>query len=107
LRGRPRSNVTPEIWLFFIPVGFGVLGLVVRKWWVVGLAVVTYIGIAVFLWLNNGWYGAGWGDFGIAFNVFVAGVTVLASAIGPAISALRRTRHRVTRLDGRARCSRR
>jgi hypothetical protein len=85
--------------LFFFPLGFGLLGLLFRRWWVVGLAVATWIGIAVYLRLNNGWYGAGWGEGGIALNVFVAGLTVLASAIGPAIRSSLRPAYRGARLE--------
>lgn len=52
---------------------------------VVFFAAATWIGIAVFLRLNNGWYGAGWGAWGIELNVFIACLAVLATAIGPAI----------------------
>jgi hypothetical protein len=73
--------------LLFFPLSFAVAGLLFRRWWVVGLAVATWIGLGIYLRLNNGWYGGGWGDYGIALNVFVACLTVLASAIRPAIRA--------------------
>ena len=40
--------------------------------------------VAMFLVLNNGWYGAGWGDGGIAWNVLVACLTVAGAAAGVA-----------------------
>jgi hypothetical protein len=42
----------------------------------------VWLGIAVFLILNNGWYGAGWGDFGIELNVVTALLSVAAAAVG-------------------------
>ena len=69
---------------------------------VVFFAAATWIGIAAFLRLNNGWYGAGrgaygagWGAWGIELNVFIACLTVLASAIGPAIRSAFRLAKRV------------
>jgi hypothetical protein len=55
---------------------------VIARWWVVGAALATWIGLAIFLYVNDGWHGAGWGDFGIAFNVIVAAATVLGAALG-------------------------
>jgi hypothetical protein len=45
-------------------------------------AIGVWVGIAVFLVYNDGWYGAGWGDFGILLNVIVAVLTVLGAAAG-------------------------
>jgi hypothetical protein len=39
-------------------------------------------GAAAFLVANNGWYGNGWGDFGIAWNEVVGLLRVLATSIG-------------------------
>ncbi len=71
--------------LFLVPLIFAILGYVVGRWWMVAMAVVTCVGIAVFLVGNNGWYGHGWGDFGIALNVLVGFLTVLFAAAGVAI----------------------
>jgi hypothetical protein len=68
--------------LLLIPLGFGLAGLLIGRWLVVALAMLTWIGIALFLLVNDGWYGAGWGDFGIEFNMIVAFLTVLAATVG-------------------------
>jgi hypothetical protein len=47
----------------------------------------TWTGIAIFLRVNHGWYGHGWGDFAVTVTVFIACLTVLASALGPAMRA--------------------
>jgi hypothetical protein len=74
------------MWPFWLLVyGFGLLGLLLRRWWVVFLAVAIWTGIAIFLRVNNGWYGHGWGEWGKALMVFFACLTVVASAVGPAI----------------------
>ena len=68
--------------LFVLPAAFLVAGLVIGRWWVVAAALATWIGLAMFLYVNDGWHGAGWGDFGIAFNVISAAVTVIGAAVG-------------------------
>jgi hypothetical protein len=68
--------------LFVLPAAFLVAGLVIGRWWVVATALVTWIGLAIFLYVNDGWYGAGWGDFGIALNVISAAATVIGAALG-------------------------
>jgi hypothetical protein len=68
--------------LVALPVGFFLAGLVIGRWWVVLAALATWGVLAGFLYVNNGWYGAGWGDFGIAFNVMAAVATVVGSIVG-------------------------
>jgi hypothetical protein len=68
--------------LLILPAAFAVAGLVIGRWWVVAAALATWIALAVFLYANNGWHGAGWGEFGIAFNVIAAVATVLGAALG-------------------------
>ena len=66
--------------LTFFAVGFWA-----RRWTFVASTVMLCLAIAAFLWLNDGWYGAGWGDFGVAYNV-IAGVSmVVGVALGVAI----------------------
>ncbi len=67
-----------------MPLAFAVLGYAVGRWWVVAIAVATCVGVAVFLVANDGWYGSGWGDFGVAMNVTVGFLTVAAAAAGVA-----------------------
>jgi hypothetical protein len=68
--------------LLALPIGFGIAGFLIGRWWVVLAATATWLALAAFLYLNNGWFGAGWGDFGIAFNVIIAGATIIAAAVG-------------------------
>jgi hypothetical protein len=68
--------------LLALPIGFALAGFLIGRWWVVVGAMATWLALALFLYLNNGWRGAGWGDFGIAFNVIIAVVTIAAAALG-------------------------
>jgi hypothetical protein len=68
--------------LLLFPAAFCMLGLIIGRWWVVLAAVGVWAGIALFLVVNDGWHGAGWGDGGILLNVSVAASTVLAAAAG-------------------------
>ena len=49
--------------LLLVPVAFFVFGLIAGRWWIVLAAIGVWVGIAAFLVVNDGWYGAGWGDF--------------------------------------------
>ena len=77
--------------LLLVPVAFFVLGLIAGRWWTVLAAIGVWVAIAVFLFINDGWHGAGWGDFGILLNVIVAVLTVLgaAAAVGARRSVAR------------------
>jgi hypothetical protein len=78
--------------LLVLPTLFTVAGFLIGRWTVVAAALATWIALAVFLYANDGWYGAGWGDFGIAFNVLAAAATVVGAAVGVGLrSAARRT----------------
>ena len=68
--------------LLLLPVAFFLLGLVAGRWWTVLAAIVLWGAIALFLVVNDGWYGAGWGDFGTLLNVIAAVLTVAAAAAG-------------------------
>lgn len=68
--------------LWAVPAVFLVAGLVIGRWWVVLAAMATWTGLAVYLYVNNGWYGHGWGDFGVAITVIVATASVLGAALG-------------------------
>jgi hypothetical protein len=63
------------MWVWLLVYGFGVLGLLFRRWWVVFLAVATWTGIGIFQWVNNGWYGHGWGESGVSLMVLFACLT--------------------------------
>ena len=60
-----RGYSSAGVELLIAPAVFAVLGYAVGRWWVVILAVATCVGVTVFLVVNNGWYGEGWGDFGL------------------------------------------
>jgi hypothetical protein len=51
-------------------------------WWAVVVPVLVWLGIALFLFLNNGWYGGGWGDLGIELNVLAALLSVAGAVVG-------------------------
>jgi hypothetical protein len=68
--------------VLLLPIGFAILGALIGRWWVVFAALLTWLALAAFLFANDGWYGAGWGDFGIAFNVIAAIATVVGAAVG-------------------------
>jgi len=77
--------------LLLIVLGSAVAGFAIGRW--IGLLVPlgVWCGIAIFLVLNNGWYGAGWGDFGIAWNLIAAILSIVATA---AAIGLRHAVHR-------------
>ena len=68
--------------LLLLPVAFLLLGLVAGRWWTVLAAIGVWGAIALFLVVNDGWEGAGWGDFGILLNVIAAVLTVAGAAAG-------------------------
>lgn len=74
--------------LLILPIGFAILGAAIGRWWVVLAAFLTWLALGAFLVENNGWYGAGWGDFGIAFNVIAAIATVVAAAVGVGVQRI-------------------
>ena len=78
--------------LLWIAVACGVIGLLGGRWWALLVPVARWAGIALFLVINDGWYGAGWGDFGIAFNVITAILSVLLAAAGVGLRASIRSR---------------
>lgn len=67
-----------------------VAGLMIGRWQVLLAVVGIWLGIAIFLRENNGWYGYGWGDGGIMLTVFWAIATFLLAAMG--VGARRATR---------------
>ena len=73
--------------LLWIAVACGLIGLFVGRWWAILIPVVLWAGIALFLVINGGWYGAGWGDYGIALNVITAILSVLLAAAGVGLRA--------------------
>jgi hypothetical protein len=75
--------------LLILPLCFFLAALLIGRWWVPLAAVAMWIGIAIFLVLNDGWHGAGWGDFGIHWNIVVATLTLAGSVIGVLTNRLR------------------
>lgn len=71
--------------LFLFPLLFLALGAAFGAWWFLAAPVVVSAGVTVFLIINDGWYGAGWGDFGVEFNLLVAALSVLGAAAGVAL----------------------
>jgi hypothetical protein len=71
--------------LFLFPVLFLALGAAFGTWRFLIAPVVVSAGVAVFLILNNGWYGAGWGEFGVEANLLAAALSVLGAAAGVAL----------------------
>jgi hypothetical protein len=71
--------------LLGVAVACGLVGLLVGQWWAIIVPVVVWSANALFLVINGGWHGAGWGDFGIAFNVMAAALSMLLAAVGIAL----------------------
>jgi hypothetical protein len=70
--------------LLILPLGFFIAGLLVGHWAVVFAAVLTWGGIGLYLVINDGWYGSGWGDFGVMFSIASAVGSIGGSALGVA-----------------------
>lgn len=70
--------------LLLFPLLFLALGAALGTWWLLAAPVVVSAGVTGFLIINDGWYGAGWGDFGVEFNLLVAALSVLGAAAGVA-----------------------
>ena len=68
-------------------------GFLIGRWRFLLVVVGIWLGIAIFLRENNGWYGAGWGDGGILITVTWAITTFVLAAFGVAVrKATRRWR---------------
>ena len=74
--------------LIWIVVACGIVGLLIGRWRAILVPIVLWAGIAIFLVLNDGWYGDGWGDFGVALNVIAAFLSLLAAAVGVGVRRL-------------------
>ena len=70
--------------LLWIAAACGIAGLLAGRWLALLVPVALWSAIALFLVVNNGWTGDGWGDFGIAFNIVVAILSVALTALGVA-----------------------
>jgi hypothetical protein len=68
--------------LIALPLVFALAGVLIGRWWVVLAALATWTFLAAYLYANDGWFGGGWGDFGIAFTMIAAAATVVGAAIG-------------------------
>jgi hypothetical protein len=73
-----------------------VAGFVIGRWRFLLVVLGIWLGIAIFLRENNGWYGAGWGDGGILLNVIWALLTFGLAALGV---GLRKVTGTATRFD--------
>ncbi len=63
---------------------FFALGLAFGTWrYLAGLTAVV-AGAGLLLWVNDGLYGYGWGDFGIEFSVLFAGAILFGAGFGAA-----------------------
>jgi hypothetical protein len=70
------------------------MGLLIGRWRAILVRAVLWATITIFLIVNDGWYGEGWGDFGVALNVIAALISRLATAAGIGV------RHRAARRAG-------
>jgi hypothetical protein len=77
----------------------GVLGFLIGRWWFLLAIAGIWLGLAVYLWENDGWYGHGWGDFGEVLTFAWALLTLLCGAIGVGV---RRASSRVACLEAEA-----
>jgi hypothetical protein len=57
-------------------------GFVIGRWRFLVVVLGIWLGIAIFLRENNGWYGHGWGDGGILITVMWAIATFVLAAFG-------------------------
>jgi hypothetical protein len=67
--------------LFF---AFLAVGYWARRWSFVAATIGLCSAIGIALWINDGWFGAGWGEFGVTCNVIAATLVILAVALGVA-----------------------
>ncbi len=78
-----------------VAVAFVVVGLLVGRWWALIFPIALWCGLTIFLIANNGGYGHGWGDNGVAFIVIAAILSVVLTAVGVAVRrAVRKGRTR-------------
>jgi hypothetical protein len=77
--------------LLLIPLAFLILGLAVGRWWFTVVPILFWVALGGFLLINNGWHGAGWGEFGVAWNVIMAVLTVVTTLSGVALRELTRS----------------
>ena len=73
------------------------LALVVGGWKVMLVPALVWMPTAIYLDVNNGWHGFGWGDSGVLWNVTVALASFLAVGVG--VAAHRAGRLLLHRLD--------
>jgi hypothetical protein len=81
---------------WFWLIAFALAGFLIARWWLLVALVTSWVAIGVFLIANNGWYGHGWGEFGIAFNVMLAVGALLSAALGIAVRRFAAQKHRKT-----------
>lgn len=68
--------------VLFLLLGLFGLGVWFAEWpYVLGL-VALFLVVAIFLAVNDGWYGRGWGEFGIKFNLLVVALGLAAASAG-------------------------
>jgi hypothetical protein len=64
---------------------FFALGFWSRRWSFVAATLMICAAVAAFLWINDGWYGAGWGDFGVAYNVIAGALVIIGVVVGVSV----------------------
>jgi hypothetical protein len=62
-----------------------VLAVITARWALVALTLALEGAISVYLVANDGWYGAGWGEFDVALNAVVERLLLAAAALGVAL----------------------
>ena len=68
-------------------VVFAVVAYAAGRWWIVAVAVATWSPSPCSSFANNGWYGHGWGDFGVTPTVIAGCLPVAPAALGVAARA--------------------
>ncbi len=83
--------------LGWIVVACAAAGFAVGGWNALLFPAVVWIAIALFLVLNDGWYGSGWGDGGVIGHVVIAILSFALTGIG--VHVRQRLRRRTGRLS--------
>jgi hypothetical protein len=72
--------------VFLVSLALPVLaGFAIGRWRFLVVVLAVWLGIAIFLRENNGWFGAGWGDAGILITAIWALLTFGLAALGIAL----------------------
>ncbi len=71
---------------------FFALGLAFGTWRYLAGLTAAVAGAGLLLWVNDGPYGNGWGDFGVELNVLFAASVLFGAGFG--VAAARHNAHR-------------